>query len=264
MFTKLENLAGEDKAKPASWRLETLGDKSGGSKAIPLSYRGMRRTLFITATGTDAGKTVLAALLLQLLREKGVSAAAFKPVCSGGRADARILRAVSGGALTLDEINPWYFRAAIAPALAAKQEGKTVCRAQVLAHLRANQKNFAVTLVEGAGGLLSPLGADFNSRDLILSLRAAPVILAPNRLGVINDLLLTLEALPKQLRAKTKIVLMSPAKPDAATRGNAGLLGEFFPAERIFTLPWLGNNFRLETVFKKPEVRCVLENLISG
>jgi dethiobiotin synthetase len=224
----------------------------------------MRQTLFITATGTGAGKTVFAALLLGFLRQRGVIAAAFKPICSGGRADARILRAVPGGTLALDEINPWYFRAAIAPALAAKQENKSIRRAQVLAHLRAKQKKFAVTLVEGAGGLLSPLGAGFNSRDLILALRAAPVIVAPNRLGVINDLLLTLEALPKPLRAKTKIVLMSPAKADAATPGNAGLLGEFFPAERIFELPWLGKNFRLETAVKKLEVRRVLEKLVLG
>jgi len=219
---------------------------------------------FITATGTGAGKTVLTALLLGCLRQRGETAAAFKPVCSGGRDDARILHAVPGGALTLDEINPWHFRPAIAPALAAKQEGKSVRRAQVLAHLRTKQKIFAVTLVEGAGGLLSPVGADFNSRDLILALRAVPLVVAPNRLGAINDLLLTLEALPKNFRSKAKIVLMSPARPDAATATNAGLLGEFFPPGRIFTLPWLGENFRLGTAVKKPAVRWVLENLVSG
>jgi dethiobiotin synthetase len=219
---------------------------------------------FITATGTGAGKTVLTALLLAFLRQRGETAAAFKPVCSGGRDDARILHAVPGGALTLDEINPWHFRSAIAPAQAAKQEGKSVRRAQVLAHLRTKQKKFTVTLVEGAGGLLSPVGADFNSRDLILALRAVPLVVAPNRLGAINDLLLTLEALPKNFRAKAKIVLMSPARPDAATATNAGLLGEFFPAGRIFQLPWLGKNFRLGTAVKKPAVRWVLENLVSG
>ncbi|HEY2329734.1 MAG TPA: dethiobiotin synthase, partial [Verrucomicrobiae bacterium] len=123
----------------------------------------MKRTFFITGTDTGVGKTVLTALLAQFLRERGVRAAALKPICSGGRADAKMLHAALGGALTLDEINPWHFRAAIAPSLAAKLEKKSVTRAQVLAHIRATQKNFDVILVEGAGGLLSPLGEKFDS-----------------------------------------------------------------------------------------------------
>jgi hypothetical protein len=54
----------------------------------------------------------------------------------------------------------------------------------------------------------------------------------------VNHVLLTLEALPKNLRAKARMVLMSPAKPDGATASNAKLLAQFFPQETIFTLPW--------------------------
>lgn len=235
---------------------------SGGAVAIPLLYRGMRQTLFITGTDTGAGKTALATLLLGDLRQRGVCAAAFKPLCSGGRDDARALHAVPGGSLTLDEINPWHFRAALAPALAAKREKKAVKLAQVLAHLQAQRRNFAVTLVEGAGGLLSPLGVDFNSRDLILALQATPIIVAPDKLGVVNHLLLTLEALPKSTRTKAKIILMAPEKTDAATATNARLLGGFFPPEHIFRLPWLGENFRLEAALRKPGVRRTLRNLM--
>ena len=127
-----------------------------------------RSTFFITGTDTGVGKTVLTALLARYLRERGVKAAALKPVCSGGRDDARVLHAaMRNGALTLDEINPWHFRAPVAPLLAARRERKRVRLAEVLAHVRAMQKRFDVLLVEGAGGLLSPLGEDFNSRDLI-------------------------------------------------------------------------------------------------
>ena len=86
----------------------------------------MKRTIFITGTDTGAGKTVLTALLAQFLRERGVNAAALKPICSGGRDDARALRAAMDGALSLDEINPWHFRAPIAPLLAARRERKHV------------------------------------------------------------------------------------------------------------------------------------------
>jgi dethiobiotin synthetase len=222
----------------------------------------MKSIIFITGTDTGVGKTVLTALLAQFLRGRGVNIAALKPICSGGRDDAMRLCAVLDGALKLDEINSWYFRAAIAPALAAKLEKKTVTRAQALAHVRAMQKKFAVTLVEGAGGLLSPLGEDFDSRDLMAALRATPIIVAPNKLGVVNHLRLTLEALPKSLRAKVKVVLMTPPKPDAATATNVKLLARFFPANKILALPWLGKKIQLAATLENPQVRRTLGKLL--
>src|SRR6266481_6570485 len=102
----------------------------------------MKQTLFITGTDTGVGKTVLTALLARFLCERGVNAAALKPVCSGTRADARALHAALNGALTLDEINPWHYRAPIAPLLAARKENKRVNLSQVLAHIRTLQKRF--------------------------------------------------------------------------------------------------------------------------
>src|SRR5277367_458046 len=131
----------------------------------------MKQTLFITGTDTGVGKTVLTVLLAQSLRKRGVNAAALKPICSGGRDDAKKIFAALNGALTLDEINPWHFRAPISPLLSARKENKRVKLSQILAHARTMQKRFEVLLIEGAGGLLSPLGENFDSRDLILTLR---------------------------------------------------------------------------------------------
>lgn len=224
----------------------------------------MKQTLFITGTDTGVGKTVLTALLTRFLRESGVPAAALKPVCSGGRSDARALHAAMAGALTLDEINPWHFRAPVAPSLAARRENKTVKLPQVLAHIRAVQERFDVLLVEGAGGLLSPLGENFNSRDLILALRAMPIIVAPNKLGVVNHILLTLEAVPKSVRTKTKIILMSPTRPDAATCTNAELLAPFFPAERILAFPWIGNKIDPAKALKNPQLKRTFATLLDA
>lgn len=221
----------------------------------------MKHTIFITGTDTGAGKTVLTTLLAQFLRERGVRVAAFKPVCSGGREDARALHAALGGVLTLEEINPWHFRAAIAPALAAKREKKVVKLAAVLAHIRATQKRFDVTLVEGAGGLLSPLGDDFDSRDLMVSLRATPIVVAQNKLGAVNHVLLTLAALPKKFSVKARVVLMSPAKPDSATASNWELLAQFLSQEKILALPWLGKKNSAARVLKQPRVRRTLAAL---
>ena len=209
----------------------------------------------ITGTDTGVGKTVFTAWLARFLRESGVDVAVCKPVCSGGRDDARLLRTASGGSLTLDEINPWYFRAPLAPLLAARAEGKRVCSPEVVAHINALARRCDVLLVESAGGLLSPLGEGFDTRHLIAQLRAAPVIVAANRLGVINQLRLTLEALPAAAARRARVVLMNPRRSDASTRTNAGLLGEFFDPARILVLPWLPSpvsekSFRDQRVLK--------------
>ena len=221
----------------------------------------MRPTLFITGTDTGVGKTVFTRLLAEFLHRRGLNVAALKPVCSGGRDDARALHAALGGALSLDEINPWHFRAPVAPLLAARLEKKSVKLAAVLAHIRTWQKKSQVTLIEGAGGLLSPLGEDFDSRNLIAALRATPVIVAPNKLGTVNHVLLTLEALPKNLRSRAKIVLFSSRKPDAAAASNARLLAQFSPPAKIFTLPWLGDKCDVTIALEKARVQKTLASL---
>jgi dethiobiotin synthetase len=242
-------------------------------------------TFFITGTDTGVGKTVLTVLLTRFLRARGVNVAALKPVCSGGRDDARVLHAALDGALSLDKINPWHFRAPIAPLLAARRERKHVRLADVLAHVRSTQKRFDVVLVEGAGGLLSPLGVScngglrpsqklsalterrysgsFDSRDLITALRVTPIIVCPNRLGAVNQMLLTHEALPKSFQNQTRVVLMSQPKPDAATGTNAKLLAEFSGTKRIFTLPWLGEQFEAQRAIRNPDVRRTLRSLMG-
>jgi dethiobiotin synthetase len=195
----------------------------------------VKGTFFITGTDTGSGKTTLMVRLLKFLRRNGVPAAGLKPICSGGRDDAKKILTAMDNNLSLDEINPWHFRAAIAPSLAARQEGKRVTLAQVINHIRAMQKRFDVLLVEGAGGLLSPLGENFDSRDVIQALRAVPIIAAPNRLGVVNHVLLTFEALPKNLRPKAHVVLMPQRKADVSAKTNALLLTEFLDSKRILT-----------------------------
>ena len=202
------------------------------------------RFLFITGTDTGVGKTVFAALATILLRQNGRRAVALKPVCSGGRDDARQLHAAAGKVLPLDEVNPWHFRAALAPVLAARKEKKRVRLRQVVAHIRRAAKQFEVVIIEGAGGLLSPLGEDFDSRDLILALNAAPIIVCPNRLGAVNQVRLVLAALPPATARQARGVLVNPEKPDAATRSNPGLLREFVEPERLLVIPWLGSKRR--------------------
>lgn len=186
------------------------------------------------------GKTVLTTWMTRLLRAAGVNAVALKPVCSGGREDAVALHAASGGALSLDEVNPWHFRAALAPVMAARREGRGVRLAEVVAHVRAVASRFEVVLVEGAGGLLSPLGEDFDTRDWVAALGAVPIVVVPDRLGAVNQSRLVWEALPKRLRARALVVLMGQGRADAAVRSNAYLLSECVPGVVVVPVPWVG------------------------
>ncbi len=156
---------------------------SRGSRTDPGLY-------FITGTDTAVGKSTLTGLLLAYLRARGVRALAMKPVCSGGRGDGRLLHRLQSADVTLDEVNPFWFRAPLAPALAARQEGRAVSLQAVLKGVKRLRRRCDVLLVEGAGGLLSPLGVKFSSMDLIKELRCRVILVAPNKLGTINSVLL--------------------------------------------------------------------------
>ena len=233
-----------------------------GNSAFRIPRSAFGRVLFITGTDTGVGKTVVAALLTRHLRQAGVRVAALKPVCSGGRADARALHAALGGALRLDEVNPWHFGAALAPLLAARGEGKRVRCAQVAAHVRRVQKRFDVLLVEGAGGLLSPLGEGFSSRELLTALRATPVVVCPNRLGAINQVLLVLSALPPAFTRRAVVVLMAPRRANTVSRSNLELLAEHHPAGLVVELPRVPQCARLDSALARPRVRRALDAVV--
>ncbi len=222
------------------------------------------RIVFITGTDTGVGKTVFAVLVTRALRKRGLRVAALKPICSGGRDDARRLREATGGSLSLDEINPWHFRAPLSPLLAARMERRRVSQAQVLEHSRIVAKRFDLVVIEGAGGLLSPLGEGFDSRDLIKELRATPIVVCPNRLGVVNQILLTLEALKPPFTSRTQIVLMNPPRKDLAARTNRELLAEFVTNRQIHALNWLGKNPFPVAASKWPEMSRVLGTFVQA
>jgi dethiobiotin synthetase len=88
-----------------------------------------------------------------------------------------------------------------------------------------------------------------------------PIVVAQNKLGAVNQILLTLEALPEKFRAQSKVILVSPPKPDAAAKSNAKLLGQFLDSREIFPLPWFGENFDTAHVLKIPRVQKIVRAL---
>ncbi len=226
--------------------------------------RVKRSLFFITGTDTGVGKTVLTGLLARHLRDQGIRVAALKSVCSGGREDAKRLHAATDGVLKLEEINPWHFRAPLAPLLAARRDQRRLKLSQVTAQVRGIQKRFPTVLVEGAGGLLSPLGENFDSRDLILALNATPIVVCPNRLGAVNQVLLVLAALPRRVARRTLVVMMSPRRSTAASRSNPRLLSEMLGGKRIHVLPRLKQPLRSGHALANRGVRRVLDRIFDN
>ena len=222
------------------------------------------RIIAITGTDTGVGKTIVTAVLASHLRATGARVAALKPVSSGDRNDARLLRRALGKALTLDEVNPWHFDSPIAPLLAARHQKQRVELRDVLAHVWKIAHRFDTVLVEGAGGLLSPLGEGFSTREMIVELGAEVFIVAKNQLGVINHVRLTIEALPPIIGARARVLLVSPPRSGAVAQTNHALLAEFIGEARISSLHWFRRAQNFETNRSSPAVRSMLASLLGS
>ena len=149
--------------------------------------------IFVTGTDTGVGKTHVTALILSELRRRGVRAAAFKPIAcgTGGRRDAEIYAAMMNHEQPLDTINPVYLRHPLAPSVAAKLERKRIDLSRILRVYRRLAAEYAVVLVEGAGGLLVPIRDDYFVADLAKRLELPLLVVARLGLGTINHSLLT-------------------------------------------------------------------------
>lgn len=201
------------------------------------------RIIFVTGTDTGVGKTVFAVSLLHALRSAGVRALGMKPFCSGTREDVEMLQAAQSGELSAEEVNPFYYREAVAPLVAQRQRhGQKVLLKDVLGKIRALQKRCDALVVEGSGGLLVPLGEGFTVADVIRSLKCEIVIVSRNKLGTINHTLLTARAVEKLHPRKVTVVLMEQGERDASSKTNFEILREWVRPVEVIRFPFLGGN----------------------
>jgi dethiobiotin synthetase len=201
----------------------------------------MGNVIFVTGTDTGAGKTLLTALLLVHLRKNGCHALATKPFCSGGRTDIEILARAQENQLPLNRITPYYSPEPAAPLVAARKRRQRIPFGRVIEHIRTLAAECEILLVEGAGGLLVPLGDHYTVADVIDSLRCPVLVAARNKLGAVNHSLLTLAALRPLSVPGATVVLMNTASGSLATRSNALLIGQWSSPERVVELPYLGS-----------------------
>ena len=151
------------------------------------------RGFFITGTDTGVGKTWVTTQWPRCLRSKGIDAVGMKPVECGGRDDATAIREAGDLVATIDEINPVSLAEPLAPA--AISGAPPIDVQEILASFELLSMLHSPVLVEGAGGWLVPIDRDRTMADLAAAFALPVVVVAANRLGVLNHTLLTVRAI---------------------------------------------------------------------
>lgn len=203
----------------------------------------MRASLVvITGTGTDVGKTHVAAALLRRASSR-FKVCGFKPIESGvgggAGADGEVLALATVGSAfhVKPPASPYLFRRAVSPHLAAREEGRQVALEPVLAAVETLRRAVPHVVVELAGGLFSPLAPALLNIDLAIALAPTRIVLvALDRLGVLHDVGACTRAAGGTLGAPLGIVLNAPALPDASTRSNGAELPLVTDAPLLATL----------------------------
>jgi dethiobiotin synthetase len=180
---------------------------------------------FLTGTDTGVGKTFVAVLLIRGLRQAGCDTVGLKPICCGERSDAEALQAAADGELSLDDVNPVWFRYPAAPYTASIVEGRVPDLDQIrerFARVRGERRS---VIVEGVGGWLVPILQKYSVADLAAEMGLPVVVVAANRLGAINHTLLTVEAIRARGLTCAGVILNNIAgESDGATTTNRAVL----------------------------------------
>jgi dethiobiotin synthetase len=199
--------------------------------------------IFITATGTDVGKTFVVAALIRHFRQMGRTVDAIKPVISGydpaqaAASDVGLLITALGlpfSPESIDRISPWRFRAALSPDLAAKHEGRSIDVDAVIAYCQAAVKGRRdILLIEGVGGIMVPLDERRTILDVMMALRLPLILIAGSYPGTITH---TLTALDSLFRRDMNVL----ATIVSETAGSAMPLEDVVAVIRRFADPVIG------------------------
>jgi dethiobiotin synthetase len=210
------------------------------------------RGVFVTGTGTEVGKTVVAAAIANTARRSGDRIAVFKPAVSGlvdyplvpetwasapRLPDHALLRLAAGSAQGDDEVAPYRYGPPVSPHLAAELAGEPIDPDLLRGAALAATQDADLLVCEGVGGFLVPLTPAYLVRDLACDLRLPVVIVAEAALGTINHTLLTIEAVRTAGLEVASVVLNRwPDDPSAMERSNLETI-ERLGRVRVETLP---------------------------
>lgn len=215
--------------------------------------------LFITGSDTGVGKTFVGSLIVKSLRAAGYRVGVYKPVASGcvrdssgnlHSQDALLLWHAAGCPGSLEDVCPHRFAAPLAPHLAAPAEGLSYSLHDLMAGLEVWRNGFDCVIVEGAGGLLSPITASELVVDLAAACGYPLVVVVPNRIGAINQCLQTLVA-AESYRERLPVagVVLNDTDKDESDPSRGSNAEEI---RRLAKVPWLTRCRHAGTDFDPP------------
>ena len=191
------------------------------------------RGVFVTGTGTEVGKTVVAAAIARTAAADGLRVRVFKPAVSGleegGEPDHELLRRAARSAQADDEIAPYRFGPPLSPHLAAALAGEEIEPRALVAAARSAGEGAELLVVEGVGGFHVPLTPDYLVSDFARELALPVAIAASPDLGTINHSLLTIEAVRAAGLDPVAVVFtpwpQSPGELERSNRETVARLG---------------------------------------
>ena len=206
------------------------------------------RGIFVTGTNTDVGKTFVATLLAKQLTANGLSVIPRKPIESGCQrnngellpADAIALKSAAAYDGDLADVCPYRFEPALSPVRAASMDKQKVTPEQLCDACKHTSED-GFLLVEGAGGFYSPLAEDGLNADLAEALQLPVLLVASDRLGCINQILLTAEAISNRGLKLAAVVLNTRDQQNNLDMNNAEDLRALINAP-IYTTTHVENN----------------------
>lgn len=218
----------------------------------------MTKGIFITATGTDAGKTYVSGLLVKKLRDNGINCGYYKPALSGmeergGKlipGDVDFVLKTAGIDDEPQKYVSYSFKPAVSPHLAAQIENNPIKLSKIKADFDNIKQNFDYIVVEGAGGIICPFNLTEEKillPDVIKELKTDIIIVAPASLGTINSTFLTVEYAKSQNINVKGIILNNYTDGDIMQEDNKKVIEDLTGVKVIATVKANEKDLQIDT-----------------
>ncbi|WP_294466401.1 dethiobiotin synthase [uncultured Anaerofustis sp.] len=208
----------------------------------------MSKGIFVTATGTDIGKTYISGLILKKLRDSGYNAGYFKAAISGAKkengkfvsSDAHYVNEISGLNEDIDDMVSYIYESEVSPHLAQKIEGNKININKIKSDYDNLQFKYDYILTEGSGGIICPIRYDGKNRimleDIIKLLDLNVVVITHSSLGCINDTVLTCEYLKNRNIFIKGIIMNNFDEENMLCTDNKKMIEELTNCEVVETI----------------------------
>jgi dethiobiotin synthetase len=217
-------------------------------------------TVFVTATGTEVGKTVVVRGLIKALRAEGRAVEALKPVVSGydpheaAGSDPGLLLAALGEPVTPEgvaRISPFRFTEPVSPHLAARREGKKIDFNAVVELCRWRmQSSPGALIIEGVGGVMAPLEDHRTVLDWMVALNQPIILVAGSYLGTLSHTYSAVDVLERRGLPIAALVVNETAGSPVSFSDTVESIRTFCPTLDVQGLPWLANGNLDHAVFQ--------------